>query len=389
MAVRRPVEGEVHVHYGQIYVESDPEGFGPGLAEAFAGQDSGLCGAAVPGALWLMTGLHTGSVGFTVEVRDQAPPLAPMWEDVVEVSFRPASHRSTLLQWAGEAVWDLDLEERDYRVRYCAHGMDEGRRRDTRLSAEPQADRYLLQFWPAPPGPDCVLRQTTKAAAYWHGYARELPPPPTAEERAQARRVEDEAARQRKEALERWEWGGTLPSDALRGVGGNVRGLLAFDAPLVHALDAAGPRVQRQVALLAARRACAVAGLTDLDWVAAALTALTDGGPLPPPFDDRVRMWEALESDPRAPCRTVGPAVPAAGSTRSTGSVIRSTVGTVPVPEPPRRVSQSHMALPALPAAAGADPLRAALDAVFAAVAAYGEDHRNLLEEVRSAVGGR
>ncbi|WP_327075279.1 hypothetical protein OG196_42380 [Kitasatospora purpeofusca] len=389
MAVRRPVEGEVHVHYGQIYVESDPDGFGPGLAEAFAGQDSGLCGAAVPGALWLTTGLHTGSVGFTVEVHDQAPPLDPAWEDVVEVSFRPASHRSTLVQWAGEAAWDLDLEERDHRVRYCAHGMDEGRRRDTRLSAEPQLDRYLLQFWPAPPGPDRVLRQTSRAAAHWHGYARELQPPPTPEERARARRVEDEAARHRQETLERWEWDGTLPSDALRGVGGNVRGLLDFDASLVHALDAAGPQVQRQVALLAARRACTAAGLTDLDWVDAALTAVADGGPLPPPFDDRARMWEALESDPRAPCRTVGPAVPAAGSTRSTGSVIRSTVGTVPVPEPPRRVSQSHMALPALLAAAGKDPLRAALDAVFAAVATYGEDHPSLLEEVRSVVGGR
>ena len=151
--MRRPVDGEVHVHYGQIYVESDPENHGPGLAEAFAGQTAGLCGAATPGALWLNTGLHTGDVGFTVEVCDQAPPLDPVWEDVVEVSFRPASARSALVQWAGEDSWDLDLEETDYRVRYCARGMDRASEEDTRLGDEPQLDRYLLQFWPAPPEP--------------------------------------------------------------------------------------------------------------------------------------------------------------------------------------------------------------------------------------------
>ncbi|WP_433523941.1 hypothetical protein ACQPZ2_01405 [Nocardia pseudovaccinii] len=34
-------------------LESDPESFGPDLKEAFAGQSAGLCGAAIPGALWL------------------------------------------------------------------------------------------------------------------------------------------------------------------------------------------------------------------------------------------------------------------------------------------------------------------------------------------------
>ncbi|MGR4854087.1 hypothetical protein [Streptomyces sp. LARHCF252] len=135
--MRRPVEGEVHVHYGQIYVESDPDGYGPGLDEAFAGQSAGLCGAASPGSLWLSTGLHTGGVGFTVEVCEEAPPLEPVWEDVVEVSFRPVSPDSALVQWAGEASWPLGLEETDYRVRYCAQGMDRVGEEDTRLDDEP------------------------------------------------------------------------------------------------------------------------------------------------------------------------------------------------------------------------------------------------------------
>ncbi|RLV04650.1 hypothetical protein CTZ27_10955 [Streptomyces griseocarneus] len=117
--MRRPVDGEVAVDYGQIYVVSgDPAWSDLGLAEAFAGQTAGLCGAAIPGTLWLTTGLHTGDVGFTVEVHDEAPSL----------------------------------------------------------------DRYLLQFWPAPPEPDRVLKQTASTAAYWHGFARDQSPPPTPEE---------------------------------------------------------------------------------------------------------------------------------------------------------------------------------------------------------------
>ncbi|MFQ6397983.1 hypothetical protein ACLMAJ_31645 [Nocardia sp. KC 131] len=170
------LDGEVGVSYGQIYVESDPRDNGRPMHEAFAGQSVGLCGAAVPGALFLRTGLHTGDVGFTVEVRGQAPPLDPAWEDVVEVSFYPLSDQSFLAQWAGEDSWELDLKEGlDYRVRYCAQGMDQAREKDVRLDDEPLQDRYLLQFWPAPPEPDRIVRQTSQVAAYAHDYARQQP----------------------------------------------------------------------------------------------------------------------------------------------------------------------------------------------------------------------
>ncbi|MEW1872620.1 hypothetical protein AB0420_31775 [Streptomyces caelestis] len=444
--MRRPVTGEVHVHYHQIYVESDPDSATSGLSEAFAGQSGGLCGAAVPGALWLRTGLHTGDVGFVVEVHDEAPALDPVWEDVVEVSFRPLSERTRLVQWAGEAAWDLDLARTDYRVRYCARGMDEGRELDTRVDGEPQTDSYLLQFWPAPPHPDRVIRQTSQQAAYWHGHARRLPPPPTPEQRAEterlARQAEERAAEERRLHRERWAWGGRLPSEGLRGAReSNVRDLLRFDSDLVHALDAAGPDVQRAVALLAARRACEVAGLTDVPWVAEALTALTRERPLPPPFDDRDRLWEALRFDPRVPERTVLEAIPperppyrpptrqaeatagwewvpaeesdddvprrpglgrllgtlvptesagrsatpAAGVEHGAAVVVRPAVA----PRSPHRISQPHFALPAVLAAAGPAPLKAALDAVSHAVHTYGEHYPELLEEIRSACAGK
>jgi hypothetical protein len=125
-------EGNVHVHYSQIYVQSDDE-FPAGFPrDERAGQDNGLCGAGYPGFLFLTTGLHTGSVPFTVESHDHAPPVDDVWEEVVEVSFTPGPGQVALVQWAGEARWPLDLSPVDLRARYCARGMDAARAADTR-----------------------------------------------------------------------------------------------------------------------------------------------------------------------------------------------------------------------------------------------------------------
>lgn len=53
-------------------------------------------------------------------------------------------------------------------------------------------------------------------------------------------------------------------------------------------------------------------------------------------------------------------------------------------PDPSLRMSQPHLALPALTDAAQADPLQAALDAVYAGVVTFGEDYPALLAEVWS-----
>lgn len=184
--MRTLMTGDVWVHYGQIYVQSET-GW-PGMAECFGGQQNGLCGAAVPGYLFLTTGLHTGDVAFAVELYDKPPPVDETWEEIVEVSFHPGG-KAALVGWAGESTWPLDLIETDYRVRYCAARMDQGHARDCRMDDEPEIDRYLLQFWPAPPAPDCVVKQTSEIAAYWHQFAREQAPPPTPEERAEAERL--------------------------------------------------------------------------------------------------------------------------------------------------------------------------------------------------------
>lgn len=247
----------------------------------------------------------------------------------------------------------------------------------------------------------------------------------------------DRTADERRLHYEKWQWGGRLPSETLRAVrGSNVLDLLTYDSDLVHALDAVGADVQRSVALLAARRACEAAGLTTVPWVARALTALAEGRPLPPPFDDPARMWESLRSTPLAPRPPVlgavrperpryFPPTPPGWAWVPTaergddgarhyelGRLPESPRPTVPdgklsaaspnVEHPPDSVtpaalthpastpitrgpiSQPHFALPAVLVAAEPSPLKAALDAISHALETYGEHYPDLLEEIRS-----
>ena len=441
--MRTLLDGEVHVHYWQIYVESGDIGV-PGLEGAFAGQVNGICGAAVPYGLFLITGSHTGAVGFRVELHEAPPRLDEGWEDVVEVSFRPATAEVALLDWDGQS-YPIDLEPTDYRVRYCASGMDEAREHDTRRGDEPMLDRYLLQFWPAPPAPDRVLKQASETATSEHRHVRGLPPtesedaapasddtvpgprdaapgsadaapgsadaapenqdeapgledaapgpgdrtpwpgdsprlpdaPPGSEHasprdgtglraRLQAERARLQAERAREDRLAHFEerrWGGRQPTERLRNVGSNARGLARLDRDLVDAIADADPALQRAIAGWAARRAYTLAGIATLGWVAPALAAAERGQALPPPFDDRARVWQLLHSDRRVPRTTVTP--------------LRGGPGIK---------SQQHMAVPALFAAVHDDPLQAALDSLYAAVA-VGGSHRLLLDEVRRTFG--
>lgn len=169
MAVRRLFDGHLYVHYGQAYVTVG--GTRAELLEAFAGQENGLCGAAVPGFLFLITGLHTGDVGCAVEAHDGPPPIDESWEEIVEVSFSVTTPEVALVQWDEDDGTRLDIGAGDWRVRYCARGMDVAHD-GTTLDGEPPIDHYLLQLWPAAPAPDQVVKQTSKSAAYRHRTVR-------------------------------------------------------------------------------------------------------------------------------------------------------------------------------------------------------------------------
>ena len=356
------MSGGAHVHYGQIYVQSGH--VMAQMPESFGGQHNGLCGAAIPGALFLMTGLHTGTVGFAVEVHDSAPPVDDTWEEIVEVPFRPVGE-TMLVSWGGEQWWPLDLAETDHRVRYCATGMDDGRARDTRLADEPEVDRYLVQFWPAPPEPERLVKQTSSAAAYWHEYARERPPPPTPAEVAEAERLaRDKAERRAEEARRRRElaeWGGQLPGERLLRMRGPALYAVELDRELAEQLAGLDRDRQWEIARWTVRRVLAEARLTGVDWIAAALDAADRGDRLPPPFGDTREAWDRLLSDPTVP---------------------RTLVST-----PDGRYDnalQQAMAFPALLACGQDDPLRLVFDALHAGVVTFGRGRQGaFLAEVR------
>jgi hypothetical protein len=157
----------LHVHYGQAYLESSGNTEGMSLKGCFIGQANGLCGAASPGTLFLLTGLHTGCVNFTLDVLDSAPPLDESWEEIIEVSFTPRSDKTVLSEWGGESVCDVPLLQKSYRVRYCARDMDRGGEIDTIVDEDP-VDSYALIFWQADPAPDVIIKQTSDCATYWH-----------------------------------------------------------------------------------------------------------------------------------------------------------------------------------------------------------------------------
>ncbi|MFF0338823.1 hypothetical protein [Kribbella sp. NPDC004875] len=279
------MSGPAWVAYAQIYVHSADNH--ADLGECFAGQQNGLCGAAVPGTLFLITGLHTGDVGFTVELHDAMPSVEYSAEDVVEASYRPIGE-AALVTWAGDGgSWPLELEPGvDYRVRYSGWGMDAGHQAGPPMDGEPLVDRYLLQFWPAPPVPDRVVKQTSRQAAYWHGFAREQPTPAELAERKKelARQAEQQRLAERAAA-----YGGTLPSERIEATRYG-RELSELDRALVDGLEQSSPQTLRAIARWAARRACEEAGYAADERIAGILERMDSGadwfdtlnGPRPP-----------------------------------------------------------------------------------------------------------
>jgi hypothetical protein len=82
-------DADVPVHYGFINLLGADEEDQADLMDTRAGQVNGLLGAAAPGQLSLVTGLHTGRVPLVVRWHDTEPALGDEWEDVVEASFEP------------------------------------------------------------------------------------------------------------------------------------------------------------------------------------------------------------------------------------------------------------------------------------------------------------
>ena len=136
---------------------------------AFRGQTNGLLGAAVPGELALDVALRSGYFGMRVETLEVAPPASAEWEDVVEVSFAPRNPYVVFLNYDTDALLEMTLAVQPYRVRLSARNMDAAASQQLVIDEdEPLIDHYCMSFWPAPRGPDEILRRSSQIAASKH-----------------------------------------------------------------------------------------------------------------------------------------------------------------------------------------------------------------------------
>jgi len=349
--MRTLMTGPADVAYGQIYIESGDRS--PEVPESFGGQRNGLCGATVAGTLFLVTGMHTGRVGFGVELYDEAPPVDERWEEIVEASFQPAG--DVALRGWDSGYWPLDLAQVDYRVRYCGSGMDAGHDAAPPDEDEPEIDRYLLQFWPAAPAPDEVVKESSRTAAYWHGVARKTPPPPTPDQRVEMQRAREVREAEERRAAELESWGGSLPSERIRDKYMSIL-LVQYDRPLLDQLDRAAPETLVKIARWAARRGCVATGLDRTDWIAQRLDQMDEG------------------LDPR---ELTGPPP---GTFDTDGPILVSTFGGAW----PHNLSAPLQALTVIDSTYDDDPLDAAIDTLLRAIDAVGDGHQ-VVSELRDS----
>ena len=363
------LDTDVHVHYRFLWLATADDPLPEG--DPRAGQSNGLCGAAAPGALGMVTGLHTGPVPLRVEALEAAPDLDDVWEDVVEVSFF-APTPSYMLS-AFEEFHELLLPQAGHlRARWSARGMDAAREADTRMDDEPALDAYLLQLWPAAPAPGVILRQTSAAAAYWHGVARSSTPPPSPEQLAQQaaeRQQELEREVQARQAQDLVDaWGGTLPAPRVLALGyGRAVELGEEDRALLDAVARLDDEALRRLTAWVCRISCRRAGLEALDWVAPTLTALDRGAPLPAPFDDPSSVWDRLHAH------------------WDDGAEITHEVTIVVHERIP--LAPEAAALDAVLSTRADDPLRAAVDALVGAASGF-VDPQDWYDEVRRHLSG-
>lgn len=128
--------GNVEVQYGQFYIELDGS-FDGAMDRCFLGQNNGLCGAQMPTILFLMTGLHTGIVGITINLFDADPGVDESWDEIVEVSFQAPKGEITLMEWAADQGVGMALPTGSYRARYQARAMQTANELNTNVNDSP------------------------------------------------------------------------------------------------------------------------------------------------------------------------------------------------------------------------------------------------------------
>ncbi|WP_440063557.1 hypothetical protein [Streptosporangium sp. OZ121] len=168
MTDSRSVSFDLRVSYRQAYLVDDTDdAMGPeDLLDDHPTHPVGIIRVA-DGCAFLLTGLHTGTVGFSVTVADHDPGAdADGYEDIVEIGFESEAGQVSLHEWGGKLheLPELPAGPGWYRLRYHARNMDEAAEADTSSEV---IDHYLLQIWPESESVPRVVKATSGSLAYW------------------------------------------------------------------------------------------------------------------------------------------------------------------------------------------------------------------------------
>ncbi|GLX98000.1 hypothetical protein [Herbidospora sp. NBRC 101105] len=169
MIAAQTVSFDLYVHYSQAYLVDDTDdAMGPnGMLDDHPTHRVGII-RVEDGDAFLITGLHTGTVDFSVTVADHDPGAdSGGYEDIVEISMESEAGRFALHEWGGGDVHELpDLPAGPgwYRLRYHAQNMDAAAEADT---SQEIIDRYLLQIWPQDESEPRVVQSASGQLAYW------------------------------------------------------------------------------------------------------------------------------------------------------------------------------------------------------------------------------
>lgn len=119
------------------------------------------------GAVTVLTGIHTGVVSVTLEIRRSAPIEIAIdnWDEVAEVSFEAPNGEAQVTSLMSEVPHDLPLltpaGPGHYRLRVHARGRDTD---PDGVASEP-FENYLITVWPAPSAPPTIYKQTDRFGA--------------------------------------------------------------------------------------------------------------------------------------------------------------------------------------------------------------------------------
>ncbi|WP_233345885.1 hypothetical protein [Saccharomonospora iraqiensis] len=152
----RTATGELDVSHHQFFLLDDPVKFPTDTV----GRRNGLVGTA-PGAVVVLTGIHTGVVNVIEQLHHTEPPVdVTEWDDVVEVSFEAPHGRMIATPLMTDPPPDLLTLSfhgpGPYRLRVHARGRDNA----VDLAPEEVVETYLLSVWPAPVAAEVVHKQT-------------------------------------------------------------------------------------------------------------------------------------------------------------------------------------------------------------------------------------